>query len=106
MENLDKLAKVIDKNDIAEQILPKLLTLSNDKFWRVKLAVIQFLPKLSDILGAETFKEHVEPKLEAWMEDSIYEIREKTVKAIIDLGKTLLSKEWTEAIFERKIKEY
>lgn len=37
-----------------------MLTLSNDKFWRVKLAVIQFLPELCEIVGKAMFLESVE----------------------------------------------
>jgi serine/threonine-protein phosphatase 2A regulatory subunit A len=44
------LAEVIGDQEFDNHILPAIIHLSNDKMWRVKLAVIQFIPLLADII--------------------------------------------------------
>ncbi len=40
MQNMKTLAEVIGDSDFDSLIIPSIITLSNDKLWRVKLAVI------------------------------------------------------------------
>jgi len=50
MQNMKKLAEVIGDKEFDEKIIPAILELSNDKIWRVRLAVVEFIPLLADFI--------------------------------------------------------
>ena len=49
------LAEVIGSSEVEQHIVPALIAQANDKTWRVKLAIIQFIPLLADYLDKSVF---------------------------------------------------
>jgi 5,10-methylenetetrahydrofolate reductase len=50
MQHMKTLAEIIGEKDFDTHIIPGIITISNDKIWRVKLAVIQFIPTLAEFI--------------------------------------------------------
>jgi len=55
VENLDELVKVLGGDALQEKLLPALINLTNDKTWRIRLAVVKFIPKLSTAIDRTLF---------------------------------------------------
>lgn len=47
MSHLKELIEVIGTEEFDRHIIPQLVSLATDKIWRVKLALINFMPKLA-----------------------------------------------------------
>lgn len=60
VDNLEPLVSVLDSQALQEKIIPAITQLCNDKTWRIRLAVVKFLPKLAKRLDRETFSSKVE----------------------------------------------
>lgn len=56
MQHLRTLTEVIGTQEFDTHIIPQLVALSTDKIWRVKLALIQFMPTLAEFLDKALFK--------------------------------------------------
>ena len=50
MQHMKALAEVIGDQEFDKEVIPAIISLNNDKIWRVKLAVIQFIPQLADFI--------------------------------------------------------
>jgi serine/threonine-protein phosphatase 2A regulatory subunit A len=48
INNLEPLIKVLPNRSIQEKLIPALANLANDKTWRIRLAVVHFLPTLAE----------------------------------------------------------
>lgn len=55
IENMEDLIAQIGEAAIMEKMLPVFTTLSGDKTWRIRLAVVQFIPKLAKYISKDTF---------------------------------------------------
>ena len=55
IENLEPLIRVLPPVPVNEKLIPALINLAQDKIWRIRLAAVQFFPKLSEYIDAETF---------------------------------------------------
>lgn len=66
------LAEVIGDQEFDKQVIPAIIGLNNDKIWRVKLAVIQFIPLLADFIPQQLFKERLEPTVVGWLSDPVF----------------------------------
>lgn len=47
MQHLRTLTEVIGHADFDRHIIPQLILLASDKIWRVKLALVNFMPQLA-----------------------------------------------------------
>jgi len=72
MQNMKNLAEVIGSKEIDEHIVPPLIELQNDKNWRVKLAVIEFIPLLTEFVDKDVFTNKIEPVVLNWLSDSVF----------------------------------
>lgn len=88
---MKNLAAVIGNEGIGTHIIPSLIELSNDKNWRVKLSVIEFVPQLCDFLDKNTFKDMLEPIVFTWMTDPVFQIREEAVNILATLKDKLFN---------------
>lgn len=61
---------------LAQSLLPAIKELAEDKHWRVRLAIIEYIPLLASQLGATFFDEKLGPQCLKWLEDSVYSIRD------------------------------
>ena len=71
---------VIGIDLLAQSLLPAIEELAEDKHWRVRLAIINYIPLLACQLGADLFDTKLGPQCMKWLEDSVYSIREAATK--------------------------
>jgi len=61
--------QVIGIDLLAQSLLPAIEELAEDKHWRVRLAIIEYIPLLASQLGAEFFEQKLGPQCMKWLED-------------------------------------
>ena len=61
-------------------MLPAIVQLAEDKQWRVRLAIIEYIPLLASQLGVEFFDEKLGNLCMSWLGDTVYSIREAATK--------------------------
>lgn len=69
---------------LSESLLPAIVELAEDKSWRVRQAIIEYIPLLAKQLGKSFFDEQLGNLCMSWLGDNVYSIRES---AIINLKK-------------------
>merc|ERR1719348_2167442 len=57
-------------------LLPAIVELAEDTKWRVRLAIIEYMPLLAGQLGVEFFNEKLSTLCMAWLVDHVFAIRE------------------------------
>lgn len=81
--------------------MPAIVTLAEDKQWRVRLAIIDYIPLLAQQLGVEFFNEKMGNLCMSWLEDHVYSIREAAIKNLRKLTE-IFGLEWaTETIIPK-----
>jgi serine/threonine-protein phosphatase 2A regulatory subunit A len=78
---------VIGIENLQESIIPSLTELSQDKNWRIKLSVVQQFPVLARQLGEQFYNDKLNPISQAWLQDSIFTIREAAIENFKELAK-------------------
>ena len=63
--------QVIGIDLLAQSLLPAIEELAEDKHWRVRLAIIEYIPLLASQLGADFFEEKLGPQCMKWLEDQV-----------------------------------
>jgi hypothetical protein len=63
--------QVIGIDLLAQSLLPAIEELAEDKHWRVRLAIIEYIPLLAGQLGAEFFEEKLGPQCMKWLQDQV-----------------------------------
>ena len=61
---------------LSQSLLPAIIELSEDKQWRVRLAIIEYIPLLASQLGVQFFDEKLGNLCMGWLGDNVYSIRE------------------------------
>jgi serine/threonine-protein phosphatase 2A regulatory subunit A len=61
---------------LTESLLPAIVDLAEDKSWRVRQAIIEYMPLLATQLGRQFFDEQLGPLCMSWLGDTVYSIRE------------------------------
>lgn len=56
MENMKTLAEVVGDDHITHTVVPALIAQAKDPKWRVRLAIIEFLPMLGTYMKKESFE--------------------------------------------------
>lgn len=56
---------------LAQSLLPAIEELAEDKHWRVRLAIIEYIPLLASQLGAELFEQQLGTQCMKWLEDQV-----------------------------------
>jgi serine/threonine-protein phosphatase 2A regulatory subunit A len=69
-------AAVIGIQLLADHLLPAIVELAEDKSWRVRQAIIEYIPLLATQLGKEFFDEQLSSLCMSWLGDTVYSIRE------------------------------
>lgn len=75
---------MIGINQLSQTLLPAIVELAEDTKWRVRLAIIEYMPLLASQLGMELFNERLNSLCMSWLMDSVYAVREA---AIVNLKK-------------------
>lgn len=61
---------------LSQSLLPAIVQLAEDKQWRVRLAIIEYIPLLASQLGVEFFDEKLASLCMGWLGDTVFSIRE------------------------------
>ncbi|XP_063222755.1 serine/threonine-protein phosphatase 2A 65 kDa regulatory subunit A alpha isoform isoform X4 [Bacillus rossius redtenbacheri] len=63
-------------NELSQSLLPAIVELAEDSKWRVRLAIIEYMPLLAGQLGVNFFNEKLNSLCMTWLVDHVYAIRE------------------------------
>ena len=67
---------VIGIDLLSQSLLPAIVQLAEDKQWRVRLAIIEYIPLLASQLGVKFFDEKLSNLCMGWLGDTVFSIRE------------------------------
>ncbi len=95
---------VIGIEELSQALLPAIMELAEDKQWRVRQAIIEYIPLLATQLGVSFFDEKLGNLCMSWLGDTVFSIREA---ATINLKKLtdVFGVEWAKATIIPKIIE-
>jgi serine/threonine-protein phosphatase 2A regulatory subunit A len=87
---------------LSQALLPAIMELSEDKQWRVRQAIIEYIPLLATQLGVSFFDDQLAGLCMAWLNDAVYSIRES---ATINLRKLteVFGVDWAKATILPKV---
>ena len=63
--------EVIGIDLLGQSLMPAIENLADDSHWRVRLAIIQYIPLLATQLGAESFQRQLGQQCLRWLEDQV-----------------------------------
>ena len=76
METQSHLRLVIGIELLNESLLPAIIELAEDRSWRVRQAIIEYIPLLATQLGKDFFDDQLGNLCMSWLGDNVYSIRE------------------------------
>lgn len=82
---MDCVNEVIGIRQLSQSLLPAIVELAEDAKWRVRLAIIEYMPLLAGQLGVEFFDEKLNSLCMAWLVDHVYAIREAATNNLMKL---------------------
>lgn len=86
---------------LSQALLPAIIQLAEDKQWRVRLAIIEYIPLLASQLGVQFFDEKLSTLCMGWLGDTVFSIREAATHNLQKLTE-VFGVEWaSEAIIPR-----
>ena len=86
---------------LSDSLLPAIVQLAEDKQWRVRLAIIEYVPLLASQLGVQFFDEKLSTLCMSWLGDTVFSIREAATKNLKQLTE-VFGVEWaSEAIIPK-----
>jgi serine/threonine-protein phosphatase 2A regulatory subunit A len=98
ISKLESVNSVIGIDLLSQSLLPAIVQLAEDKNWRVRLAIIQYVPLLASQLGVKFFDEKLSSLCMSWLGDTVFSIREASTNNLKNLTE-VFGVEWaTEAI--------
>ena len=65
----EQINQVIGIDLLGQSLMPAIEGLADDTHWRVRLAVINYIPLLATQLGAENFQQQLGQQCMRWLED-------------------------------------
>jgi serine/threonine-protein phosphatase 2A regulatory subunit A len=71
-----ELILVIGVDRLSQAILPAVMELSEDKQWRVRQAIIEYIPLIATQLGVQFFDDQLGALCMTWLGDTVFSIRE------------------------------
>ena len=99
---IDRLCIVIGIELLSESLLPAIVELAEDKSWRVRQAIIEYIPLLANQLGKPFFDEQLGNLCMSWLGDTVFSIREA---ATVNLKKLteVFGVEWSKVAIVPKV---
>lgn len=97
--------KVVGVDLLAQSLLPAIEELAEDKHWRVRLAIIEYIPLLASQLGAEFFDAKLGAQCLKWLEDSVYSIRDAATVNLQRLAQEF-GPEWAKLSLVNQVSNY
>merc|ERR1711879_1077545 len=97
---------IIGMDSIVKQVLPTIVELANpqDTKWRVRLAIIENTPVLSQELGKDAFNDKLSDICLQALKDSVYAIREAACNCISKLV-VIFGADWMTSTIVPKMNE-
>lgn len=104
ISKLEDVNGVIGVELLSQSLLPAIVELAEDKQWRVRQAIIEYVPLLARQLGMAFFDDQFTGLCMAWLGDTVFSIREE---ATINLRKLteLFGVEWARRAVLPQLKE-
>src|SRR6201995_5544998 len=65
---------------LSQSLLPAIVQLAEDKQWRVRLAIIEYVPLLASQLGVKFFDEKLASLCMSWLGDTVFWIWEASTQ--------------------------
>uniref|UniRef100_A0A914DWS0 Phosphatase PP2A regulatory subunit A/Splicing factor 3B subunit 1-like HEAT repeat domain-containing protein n=1 Tax=Acrobeloides nanus TaxID=290746 RepID=A0A914DWS0_9BILA len=87
ISSLDKISGLISHEELVNSVLPAVVELCEDAKWRVRLAIVEYMPLFAEELGQEIFDERFLKLCLAWLEDNVFAIREAATNILKRLTK-------------------
>lgn len=104
ISQLQAIHQVVGLANLSNAIIPAIGELGSDKLWRVREAVISFMPLLAQLLGADHFQ--VQSELlqlsTSWLQDSVFSVRKAAAENLKHLSE-LFGPEWVDAVLFVKL---
>lgn len=110
ISKLEQVNTVIGVEMLAVELLPAIKELAEDKHWRVRLAIIEYIPVLAQQMGTSFLfekggsnggEELINSLCLQWLQDSVFSIREAAANNLFRLTE-ILGKSWAlQYIFPR-----
>jgi len=75
-KGLNLSSPVIGIELLSQSLLPAIVELAEDKNWRVRQAIIEYIPLLANQLGVVFFDEQLGNLCMSWLGDNVFSIRE------------------------------
>jgi serine/threonine-protein phosphatase 2A regulatory subunit A len=99
---ISEMIPVIGIELLQENLLPAIVELAEDKSWRVRQAIIEYIPLLANQLGRPFFDEQLGNLCMSWLGDTVYSIREA---ATVNLKKLtdVFGVDWAKAAIVPKV---
>ena len=93
---------VIGIDLLSQSLLPAIVDLAEDKSWRVRQAIIEYIPLLATQLGRPFFDEQLGNLCLSWLGDNVFSIREA---ATVNLKKLteVFGVEWSRSTIVPKV---
>eukprot|EP00741_Cyanophora_paradoxa_P019853 tig00000217_g19161.t1 len=95
----------LDLTQLSSSLLPAIMELAEDKQWRVRLAIIEYIPLLAKQLGVEFFDEKLGNLCMSWLGDTVYSIREAATSNVKRLTE-VFGVEWSRQHIIPKVLKY
>ena len=80
ISTLHAVSEVIGVDELSQSLLPAITELAVDRQWRVRLAIIEYIPLLASQLGVPFFEEKLRAMCIEWLHDCVYTIRESAIQ--------------------------
>ena len=74
---------------LSQSLLPAIEQLEEDKQWRLRFAIIEYIPLLASQLGVQFFDEKLSTRCMSWLGDTVFSIREAATKNLKKLTEVL-----------------
>lgn len=87
---------------LSKALLPAIVQLAEDKQWRVRQAIIEYIPLLANQLGVQFFDDQLANLCMTWLGDPVFSIREA---ATVNLRKLteVFGVEWAKSAIIPKV---
>ncbi|XP_072125759.1 serine/threonine-protein phosphatase 2A 65 kDa regulatory subunit A beta isoform-like [Mobula birostris] len=89
-------------HQLSQSLMPAIVELAEDAKWRVRLAIIEYMPLLAGLLGVEFFDEKLNSLCMTWLVDHVYAIREAATNNLTKLVEKF-GKDWAESTIVPKV---
>lgn len=87
---------------LSQSLLPAIVQLAEDKQWRVRLAIIEYIPLLASQLGVKFFDEQLSDLCMGWLGDTVFSIREAATTNLRKLTE-VFGVEWSQSSIIPKV---